>query len=415
VTPRIEDFAPTGPIGVYVHIPFCSTKCDYCGFFSLCPPDVETAEAVVSDALSDLADLHARLGRPPVRTVYIGGGTPSVLPAGLIDRLGRGIVRIAGGGIEEWTVEANPESLTPERRAVLSDLPVTRVSVGVQSFSSSARERIGRRVSSGAIDRALELLAAGPWSVGVDLIAGIPGVDTAEQLRDVERAVAAGAAHVGLYTLTVETGTPLARRVGAGEVRLPREERVASAVDAARTRLAEAGLIRYEVSNYAVPGRECRHNDGYWLLEPYIGVGPSAVSTLPGPDGTALRLRVPQTEAAPGGAGRRRGGIGGTRGSGAPAGGEGLQVEHVGRQSFILEHFMMGLRRREGLPAALLSRRFAARPEELIPRTLRGWEAAGLLVRAREGETTDAIRMTDAGMWYLDALLAEIARERASA
>ncbi|MFO7780319.1 MAG: radical SAM family heme chaperone HemW [Spirochaetia bacterium] len=375
---KLSDYIPTEPIALYVHVPFCATKCDYCSFYSTCPPDEDVTERTVDATVRQAHELLVRLGRPRVRTIYIGGGTPSVLAPRVFSRLATGVLDATGRqSVEEWTVEANPESINAARVSVLADLPVTRVSVGVQSFSASAREAIGRVGSEAAILRAVEALARGGLgSIGIDLIAGLPGQSPEDIVSDIERAVALGAEHVSLYTLSIEPGTPFARRVARGEVELPPDEAVVEGVDAARRSLAGAGIYRYEVSNYARPGRECRHNDAYWLLDPSVGVGPSAVSTLPGGDGTALRLT---TDAEP---------------------------ELVPRRSFLLEHYMMGLRRARGLPSGRILERFGAEPADFVPRTVARWEHAGLLRRSAEG-----LVMSEEGMWHLDGLLSEIATE----
>ncbi len=377
---NLSGYIPAEPIALYVHVPFCARKCDYCSFYSTCPPDEELTGTVVDATVGQAHDLLTRLGRPRVRTIYIGGGTPSVLSPRVFFRLATGILDATGQqSVSEWTVEANPESISAAWVSLLAELPVTRVSVGVQSFSASARDSIGRSAGDGAIERAVEALApGGVGSIGMDLIAGTPGQRPEDIVCDVERAVALGADHVSLYTLSVEPGTPFARRVARGEVELPPEEAVVEAVDAARRSLAGAGVFRYEVSNYARPGRECRHNDAYWLLEPSVGVGPSAVSTLPGGDGTALRLTT------------------------------GGEAEWVSRQSFLLEHFMMGLRRSPGLPAGRVVERFGAEPAEFVPRSVARWERAGLL-RVNSGRMV----MSEKGMWYLDGLLSDIAAELA--
>lgn len=349
--------------------------------------------ACVEATLLQARRLLDELGRPAVRTVYVGGGTPSLLPPDALRRLGTGLLDLADGvAPEEWTVEANPGSVTPEWVDALAELPVTRVSLGVQSFSNAARRRLGRRGGAfgGAFggpfestepERALALLRAGHhWSSGIDLIAGIPGMSEEEQKADINAAVSAGVDHVSLYPLTVEDGTPLARRVSSGELQLPADAAVVRGVEAAAAQLAAAGLRRYEVSNYARPGRECRHNDAYWLLDAYIGVGPAAVSTIPAADGTALRLETRSDFS--------------------------MRREVVGRRSFLLEHFMMGLRRTAGLPAGRVAERFGSAPSAFIPRTVNRWVAAGLL---QAGEGT--LCLEPAGMWLLDRLLAEIARE----
>jgi oxygen-independent coproporphyrinogen-3 oxidase len=377
---NLSEYIPSEPIALYVHVPFCTTKCDYCSFYSTCPPDEELTGTIVDATVEQARDLLSRLGGPRIRTIYIGGGTPSVLAPRVFSRLATGVLNATGQqSVEEWTVEANPESISAPWVSVLADLPVTRVSVGAQSFSATAREAIGRAGSEGAIPRAVEALRRGGLeSIGIDLIAGVPGQTPKDIVCDVERAAALGADHVSLYTLSIEPGTRFSGRVARGEVELPPDEAVVEGVDAARRRLAAAGIYRYEVSNYARPGRECRHNDAYWLLEPSVGVGPSAVSTLPGRDGTAVRLA---TDA---------------------------EAELVPRRSFLLEHFMMGLRRAGGLPPGRIVERFGAGPVDFVPLTVARWERAGLLRRSGE-----RLVMNEEGMWHLDGLLSEIAAELA--
>lgn len=377
-------------IGLYVHVPFCVAKCDYCSFHSAVPMGPAEITSCVDATLSQAEALLAEFGWPVVRTIYVGGGTPSLLAPAELRRLGAGLLELTGGvAPAEWTVEVNPGSVTAEWVSALGDLPVTRVSLGVQSFSAAARRRIGRRggIAPGpgggdaAPEEALRLLGMGHgWSVGVDLIAGIPCADREAQLADIGRAVAAGVDHVSLYTLTVEEGTPLARRESDGRFALPDDEDVVRQVDAAGAQLAAAGLRRYEVSNYARVGRECRHNETYWLLDAYLGVGPSAVSTIPAAEGRALRIETTADFS--------------------------MTHELVDRRSFLLEHFMMGLRRSAGLPPERVEERFGRRPAEFIPRTVERWVGAGLL-QAEEG----TIRLEPEGMWLLDRLLAEIAGE----
>ena len=138
---RLESFHPHEPVALYIHIPFCTTKCDYCAFFSLAAPRPETVSAVLEATAREGHETLSRLNRPLVRTVYIGGGSPSILSPAQIQRLGEAVMLASGqGNFEEWTVEANPETLTPQWLEAVAQLPVTRVSVGVQSFSGTLVE-----------------------------------------------------------------------------------------------------------------------------------------------------------------------------------------------------------------------------------------------------------------------------------
>ncbi|MFW5806134.1 MAG: coproporphyrinogen-III oxidase family protein [Spirochaetota bacterium] len=376
-------------VALYVHVPFCRAKCDYCGFYS-CPPRGETELRVTVEAtIAQARRLLDETGHPEVTTLYFGGGTPSILDPSLLEHLARGVLDACGGeaaGITEWTIEANPGDLTEAWLQAVSELPITRVSGGVQSFSASVRRFLGRpSPDTGAIIAGLDAVSRavsrrdGP-TLSVDLIAA----DPREVLSDVRRAVETGTEHISLYTLSVEPGTPLARRVVDRHEGLPDMDETAGAVEAARDYLATEGFDRYEVSNYARPGAECRHNETYWLLDPYLGVGPGAVSTLPNGDGRALRLSMPRQ----------------------PSALEGPNVEVVPRRGFLLEHFMTGLRRRNGLSLERLRRRFGITPTATIPATVARWRRAGFLEL-----TEEAMRVTGDGMWYLDALLRDIAGE----
>jgi oxygen-independent coproporphyrinogen-3 oxidase len=171
---------------------------------------------------------------------------------------------------------------------------------------------------------------------------------------------------------------------------------VVTEIEAAARVLERAGLARYEVSNYAKPGSECRHNESYWRLEPSIGVGPGAVSTLPAADGTALRLEATRQVDL----------FAATGSPGSPSGVPVVTAEFVPHESFLLEHFMMGLRRTAGIPVSVFRSRFDAAPAELAPRTVERWVSAG--AARLEGDT---LSLTDAGQWYLDSFLGEVARE----
>ncbi len=395
--PDVAAFQPREPIGLYIHVPFCTAKCDYCGFFSVPAPSRETVSAVLEATVRDAAEMLTRLGRPPVRSVYIGGGSPSILTPGELLRLGEGVARSCGQTqFEEWTVEANPDTITGPWVDALSDLPVTRVSVGVQSFSHSVRSEIGRRGGLPSTHAALELLRSrGRHALGIDLLAGCPAQSADRLLEDLGAALFYTPEHVSLYPLSLEPGTPLAERVHAGRARLASDGATVSAVERARRMLADAHIMRYELSNYAKPGYECRHNDTYWCLEPYLGVGPGAVSTLPAGDGTALRLEsstdVEMFLRAEDGLARRK-------------------SETVERRSFILEHFMMGLRRTAGVPASRMVERFGAAPRSFAPKAVERWEAAGLL----EANGED-LSMTAGGTWFVDTFLREIAAELSGA
>lgn len=257
---------------LYVHVPFCEAKCDYCAFYSVADASPDLRRAYGGGIDRDLRAALPRCGA--MESVYVGGGTPSALPAGELDAL-LGTIRdrmqLAEGA--EFTVECNPNSLTPEKIDVLAGRGVDRVSLGVQSFSPRLRNRIGRRGTIDGLPATLDALrAAGIGNIGLDLIYAIPGESVEEWAADLSAAVALSPQHISTYELTVEPHTTLGRR---GLAVFPEETAVEMWRLTGET-LARAGIRRYEVSNLARPGRECRHNMDVWHGATYLGCGPAA-------------------------------------------------------------------------------------------------------------------------------------------
>ncbi|MDT8391781.1 MAG: radical SAM family heme chaperone HemW [Lentisphaeria bacterium] len=259
---------------LYIHVPFCASKCAYCAFYS----ETDAAPAARLAWLDKLAEeLHAHapeLAR--LRTVFIGGGTPTFLPPLELERALASIrAVIPSGGVGEFTIECNPETLTPEKADSLARHGVNRVSLGVQSFSPALRRTLGRGGSAEAAEQAVGLLRnAGIRNYGMDLIYGIPGQRLTDWERDVRHACGTGVSHLSAYALTVEEGTRLARK-GAPP---PDDELAADMWTVTGECCADYGLARYEISNYALPGKTCRHNQGIWHGQSYLGLGPAASS-----------------------------------------------------------------------------------------------------------------------------------------
>jgi len=270
---------------LYVHIPFCRSRCRYCDFASepLGPhARAGRVEDYVALLRSELNDWVAR-GAGPFETVYIGGGTPTVLPARLlVDLVGDLRALQAGVANPELTVEANPGTIDRELLAALAAAGVTRLSLGVQSFDPALRAALGRSVSQQEVESAIAAIGAMGWEDwNIDLVFGIPGQDWVSAAADIEAAVGAGPSHISLYDLTYTRAYAswVRRTMGAGARRAAGafvEEHLGAAV----ARLEAAGYRRYEVSNFARPGFECRHNLAYWRGEDYLGIGASAVSTV---------------------------------------------------------------------------------------------------------------------------------------
>ncbi|MBP7095417.1 MAG: coproporphyrinogen III oxidase family protein [Spirochaetia bacterium] len=355
---------PAGP-GLYVHVPFCAAKCGYCDFASVPSGSADSVaggrhERFVDSVLRRARDLAREEGIGPFATVYVGGGTPTLLAPPLLGRLIEGLRALAPGA-EEITVEANPESLDRERLAVLEASGATRLSLGVQSLEDAALAAAGRRASAADARKALGLLAA-RWkgALSVDLMSGLPEGTPEGLALSAREALAAGARHVSLYELTLEEATPLARAVGAGTVSLPDDGLRGETHAAVEAVLAGAALFRYEVSNWASRGSECLHNLNYWAAGEWVGAGPSAAGQKRLPGGGVRRRSAPASI---------------DRFLADPADGE--TVELVSPRDAFFEALMLGLRtvrgvdlrgleERFGAPAARLALDFAAsRPDAL--------------------------------------------------
>lgn len=258
---------------LYIHVPFCAGKCDYCAFYSEPVPDAALIRLWLDRILFQLDENAPRLKH--AETVYFGGGTPSLLPDDVLKRL-FAAVREAVPNAVEISIEANPFTVTPEKAAVLTSFS-NRVTLGIQSFDPVLLEAIGRRahVGPGSEEVAWNLREAGLRNLGIDLMYALPGETLDLWRRDLERALELNPEHISAYSVTPEPGTPFARRV-AGQ---PEDDALSEAMwEQAGEILGEAGLPRYEISNYSHSGFESRHNSNVWHGQTYLGLGPAACS-----------------------------------------------------------------------------------------------------------------------------------------
>ena len=258
---------------LYVHVPFCHGKCDYCAFYSLGNYGRSEQEAYIHRILKEMEERSSECAR--LRSVFFGGGTPTALDNDLFESLFSGIrshFRFAND--TEWTTEANPESLSEQKIAMMAEHGVTRVSMGIQSFSPCHRATLGRRGHLDGLDKKVELLRhAGIRRVNFDLIYNIPGQSVADFRDDLQKAVALDPDHLSAYALTVEEGTPLAKRKQPVN-----DELFLDCWHLLDDFLGENGIHRYEISNFAKAGCKCRHNDDVWHGMTYLGLGPAATS-----------------------------------------------------------------------------------------------------------------------------------------
>ena len=370
-----------GAFGIYVHVPFCATRCGYCDFNTYTPAELGGANPDGwLDALRTELELAAdRVGSRPVDTVFVGGGTPSMLGgqrlAAVLEAI-RGNFDLAEDA--EVTTEANPESTTSALLAELRGAGFTRLSLGMQSTAPHVLAALDRVHSPGrALAAAADARAAGFEHVNLDLIYGTPGETDDDLRRSVDAAIGAGVDHVSAYALVVEDGTALARRVRRGEFPAPDDDVLATRYELLDDHLSAAGFDWYEVSNWSRPGGECRHNLGYWDGGQWWGAGPGAHGYV---DGTRWwNVKHPNAYAQLLAEGRLP-----VADSESPDG----AARHV-------EDVMLRLRLRQGLPVTTLSSAELGRADGAV--------ADGLVVRQ-----TDRLVLTDRGRLLADAVVRDL-------
>ncbi|MBU3749071.1 MAG: coproporphyrinogen III oxidase [Mycobacterium sp.] len=372
---------PGSAFGIYVHVPFCATRCGYCDFNTYTAGELggSTPDGWLAALRAELAIAAATVGPVPVDTVFVGGGTPSLLGArrltDVLDAVRANFVLAPGA---EVTTEANPESTSPEFFAAIRAAGFTRVSLGMQSASPRVLAVLDRTHSPGrAAAAAGEALAAGFAHVNLDLIYGTPGESDADLAASLEVALESGVDHVSAYALIVEDGTALARRVARGELCAPDDDVLAARYRLIDEQLSAAGLSWYEVSNWSRPGGQCRHNEGYWGDGQWWGAGPGAHGFLG--DLRWWNVKHPSTYAE-----RLAGG------GSAVAG-----FERVSPAERHTEQVLLGIRLRRGLPIAVLSGAELQRACRAV--------ADGLLVTAGE-----RLILTDRGRLLADAVVRDL-------
>jgi len=287
---------PHRPLSLYVHLPWCVRKCPYCDFNSYQASGPVPEERYVDALLRDLEAERRFAGDRPIRSIFIGGGTPSLFSGDAVARLLAGIrARMTVSDDAEITLEANPGAADVERFAAYRRAGADRLSIGVQSFRDAQLRALGRVHDGRDAEHAVRAArAAGFDNVNLDLMYGLPDDSVAGALSDLERALTLGPEHVSWYQLTLEPNTAFHRRPPP----LPDDDTVLEIEAAGRRLLSSAGYERYEVSAYARPGFRCRHNLHYWRFGDYVGIGAGAHGKRTTPDGTVLRTaktRNPRT------------------------------------------------------------------------------------------------------------------------
>jgi len=270
--------------GLYVHIPFCFHKCHYCDFYSITRQSPQRMERFVNLML---IEAQQWTGQPPKirpKTIFFGGGTPSLLPLEQMQRLIRGLRETFDlSEVDEWTIECNPATVTLEYLAMLRSEGVDRLSFGAQSFDLSELQTLERHHHPDDVARSIELArAAGFDRLNVDLIYAIPGQDLASWQSSLESAIALNTEHLSCYGLTYESNTPMAVKKRLGTISAVDEQLELQMLHHTRRRLGQTGYFPYEISNYARNNEECRHNLLYWNGGSYLGLGPAAASHVAG-------------------------------------------------------------------------------------------------------------------------------------
>lgn len=369
------------PLALYVHLPWCVRKCPYCDFNSHEHRGPLPTGQYVDALLADLDAAQAAAQGRSLRSIFIGGGTPSLFPAAEVARLLAGIAaRLPLAADAEVTLEANPGTAEADRFHGYREAGVNRLSLGVQSFDPAQLRRLGRIHDEREARRAVELAQASFERVNLDLMYALPEQDEAAALADARTALATGVTHLSFYQLTLEPNTVFFSRPPP----LPDDDAAAAIEAAVHAELAAGGYGRYEVSAWARPGAECRHNLNYWWFGDYLGIGAGAHAKLSSPQGIRreARSRVPADYL-------RR----------APTGDAVAERRELSAPDAVFEFMMNALRLPRGFPKKLFSERTGlplAAAEPALTQALQ----RGLLERSR-GE----IRPTPLGLRFLNNLV----------
>ena len=371
---------------LYLHFPFCKKKCAYCDFTSY----ANCGEALVFSYLTalkrEIRFAGERFPEARIDTVYLGGGTPSLMSAkdiaGVFGTLSASFQHYAP---EEVSVEVNPESASDDVLSAFRDAGVNRVSMGVQSLSDDNLRSVGRVHDAATARAAAARIAKIFDNFSLDIIVGLP-YDTPQIVRDEVREVGGLAPHVSVYELTLEEGTPLAAAAEEGRVWLPDDDEIADYMETATDALAECGLERYEVSNFARRGFECRHNLGYWTREEYLGLGAGAHSLVKtAREGAPLAREI--RGASPKDLNADIGGVNCVESfDDVPR----VEMSVLSPADVRTELVMLGLRTREGVDESLLKDRDLSRVESFLE---------------REG---GRVRLTRRGVAVMNSVLAEM-------
>jgi oxygen-independent coproporphyrinogen-3 oxidase len=384
------DSVPQIEASLYIHIPFCASFCDYCNFYSVEAGD-SRMDAYINAVITDVTYQCEYFNVKKIPTAYIGGGTPSVLGAGRIRRLLGALNALPCFTPCEFTVEVNVESAAEEFLSVCLENGVNRISLGVQSFHEPSLKMVNRVAQPGVLEERLALVSRlFPEAFSADLITGLPLQAVKTVINDVKTLLKYKPAHVSLYSLIMEGGTPLESKIKTDALGLPCGDEADSLWLAGRDALEEAGYAQYEVSNFALPGKRCLHNERYWQMSGWLGAGPSASGTLVNeetatakrwtfPEDADAYIKTPSVHSA--------------------------VYEEISRDALLRESLLMGYRVIEGPDTHIFRKRFGSCFEDFIPKTISLWRERGFfngelptrdLMLFLNGFLSDAFRELDA-------------------
>ncbi len=376
------------PFGLYVHFPFCQNRCSYCNYGKV--PYDRTLEERFFEALTIETKLAAQKTDPPaqtISTIFLGGGTPSLASNKLLFAWLEVLNNCFSISTTiEFSIECNPETVTRDRLGLFKELGINRPTFGIQSFDTNLLQLLDRRHNA---DHSREAIyhanIFGFDSFGCDLIFGLPGQNTTQLNSDLDQLIDLDPPHISYYQLTVEDDTPLATRVINGTLQMPDSDRMYALYRIVCERLAEAGYNRYEVSSFAKPGFECRHNLGYWRGDDYLGLGPSAHSLVDGKRFANVADVHRYIESL-------------------QSGDSPIVEESSGVEQRMTETIMVGLHMAEGVNRARFVARFGCTPESrLNSEQIEQLRASGHLI-----SDNTSLRLTEIGLYLADEITARL-------
>lgn len=370
--------------GIYIHIPFCKQRCRYCAFYSSTLYYIR--EAYVDALCKELLMRKEYITGETVGTIYLGGGTPSTLAIEQLKRICDTIYsNYPIAEAPEVTIECNPDDLTPEFLEQLRSLPFNRISMGIQSFNDAQLKRLGRRHTAEAARQAVaNTRAAGYSNISIDLMFALPGSSRAEWQETLDTAIALQPEHLSAYNLMYEEGTPLYRDLTEGKVTELSEEENLEQFSMLINSMKAAGYRHYEISNFALPDRESRHNSSYWNDTPYIGCGASAHSY----NGSSRQWNIADIKEYI---------------KGVENGTLNFEVEHLNEEERYNDAILTRLRTADGLPLAWMREKFSDRLNTYMLHA-----AKKEIVLGNLKETNGHLSLTERGIFISDAVIREL-------